>query len=262
MHSLVVKRFLFEAFDCYIALFYIAFVQCDVVRLRVELVSLYTSDSLRRIVTETLLPMALEKGAARSLRQKHSQAKKTDAVNDKQTTASLSLMEELDLQEYEQFDDYLEMVIEFGYVTLFASAFPLAALLSVACNLVEMKSDLFKLSWVCRRPLATSTPDIGVWEGVLSSMVWMCLLTNCLIFSFTSDQMEVWLPWLFTDVDGNGEGEMAIGSGRYVVGLCFALEHALILVVMSIQTFVPAVPEPVAVELKRREHVKQQTLFC
>jgi hypothetical protein len=56
--------------------------------------------------------------------------------------------------DYEQFDDYLEMVIEFGYVTLFASAFPLASILSILCNWVEIKADLFKLTHVVRRPEA------------------------------------------------------------------------------------------------------------
>jgi hypothetical protein len=33
----------------------------------------------------------------------------------------------------------LYQVIQFGYITLFASAFPLAAALSVVCNLVEAR---------------------------------------------------------------------------------------------------------------------------
>ena len=41
-NSLILKRFCFEAFDCYVALFYIAFGQQDVDRLRVELVSLFS----------------------------------------------------------------------------------------------------------------------------------------------------------------------------------------------------------------------------
>ena len=62
-NSLVLKRFVFEAFDCYVALFYIAFELGDVSRLRMELVSLYTSDTVRRIATETVLPLLLQRGA-------------------------------------------------------------------------------------------------------------------------------------------------------------------------------------------------------
>ena len=53
------QRFLFESFDCYIALFYLAFFQFDVIRLRVELVGMYTTDSLRRVFLETIVPAAL-----------------------------------------------------------------------------------------------------------------------------------------------------------------------------------------------------------
>ena len=59
--SMQLKRFGFEAFDCYIALFYLAFVQCDVRRLRVELISIYTIDSFRRVVTESVLPWVMQR---------------------------------------------------------------------------------------------------------------------------------------------------------------------------------------------------------
>ena len=42
------KRFMFEAFDCYVALFYVGFVQQDIRKLRQELMCLYGVDSLRR----------------------------------------------------------------------------------------------------------------------------------------------------------------------------------------------------------------------
>ena len=58
-NSVILKRFLFESFDCYIALFYLAFFQFDVIRLRVELVGMYTTDSLRRTFLETIVPAAL-----------------------------------------------------------------------------------------------------------------------------------------------------------------------------------------------------------
>lgn len=54
--AVVLKRFLFEAFDCYIPLFYLAFWELDADLLRAELVALFTTDSVRRVATETLLP--------------------------------------------------------------------------------------------------------------------------------------------------------------------------------------------------------------
>ncbi|CAN0048015.1 unnamed protein product [Hapterophycus canaliculatus] len=60
----MIKRFLFEAFDCYVSLFYLAFVQFDMLKLRNELISLYTVDSIRRIATECLVPMITQVCAA------------------------------------------------------------------------------------------------------------------------------------------------------------------------------------------------------
>lgn len=71
----------------------------------------------------------------------------------------------------EEFDDYLEMVIEFGYVTMFASAFPLAAVWQFAYNWIEMKSDAFKLCFLCQRPVVARENGIGSWEYVLKIQV-------------------------------------------------------------------------------------------
>eukprot|EP00913_Durusdinium_trenchii_P004273 g3961.t1 len=71
-------------------------------------------------------------------------------------------LEVLDQPHYEQFDDFLEMVIEFGYVTLFASAFPLAAVVSLVSNLIELKSDMFKLACVYQRPISHRMKSIGL----------------------------------------------------------------------------------------------------
>ena len=139
--ALIIKRFCFEAFDCYIALFYLAFCQNDIVLLQSELISLYTVDSIRRIAIEVGLPSLLHRV---SKKRDDSLAKKTDLSNNR------VLRDELELDEYEQFDDYMEMVIEFGYIVLFAAAFPLASMLSILSNLIEIKSDLFKLIFVAQ----------------------------------------------------------------------------------------------------------------
>jgi hypothetical protein len=129
--SLIYKRFLFEAFDCYIALFYVAFYELDIVKLRGELVSLYTVDSLRRVGTESVLPYVLQQlRACRAHRELGRRKKNDDAAIASPSSADSggsgggvddlgSVVDQLECDDYEQFDDYLEMVIQIG--RLFAS---------------------------------------------------------------------------------------------------------------------------------------------
>ncbi len=49
-------------------------------------------------------------------------------------------------------DDYNEMAIQFGYLTLFAAAFPAAPFAALLNNLVEARTDLVKLFKGMQRP--------------------------------------------------------------------------------------------------------------
>lgn len=55
------------------------------------------------------------------------------------------------------------MMIQLGYVVLFSSAFPPAALCAMLNNLIEIRSDAFKLVYVCQRPFGQRVPNIGTW---------------------------------------------------------------------------------------------------
>ena len=56
------------------------------------------------------------------------------------------------------------MFIQFGYVVLFSSAFPLAALCALLNNIIEIRSDAFKLCTNLRRPFGESVENIGTWQ--------------------------------------------------------------------------------------------------
>jgi len=60
-NSLILKRFLFEAFDCYVALFYLAFYERDVDRLHMELKTVFNIDTFRRLASECFLPFLIQK---------------------------------------------------------------------------------------------------------------------------------------------------------------------------------------------------------
>jgi anoctamin-1 len=52
------------------------------------------------------------------------------------------------------FYEYLEMVIQFGFVTIFVSAFPLAPLFALINNIFEIRLDAKKIISAFKRPVA------------------------------------------------------------------------------------------------------------
>lgn len=58
--------------------------------------------------------------------------------------------------------------MQFGYVVLFSSAFPLAALCALVNNLIEIRSDAFKLCTGLQRPFGQRVESIGQWQVGLS----------------------------------------------------------------------------------------------
>ncbi|KAG8594948.1 hypothetical protein GDO81_001373 [Engystomops pustulosus] len=69
------------------------------------------------------------------------------------------------MKKYEDtFQDYQEMFVQFGYVVLFSSAFPLAAVCALVNNIIEIRSDAFKLCSGLQRPFGRRVDGIGQWQ--------------------------------------------------------------------------------------------------
>ncbi|XP_012289037.1 anoctamin-4 [Orussus abietinus] len=84
------------------------------------------------------------------------------------------------------YDEYLEMVIQFGFITLFVAAFPLAPLFALANNVLEMRLDATKFLRHYRRPVPLRTRDIGIWARILDSLTRISVTTNAFIIAFSS----------------------------------------------------------------------------
>lgn len=133
--------------------------------------------------------------------------------------------EEAAMEEYgevEIFEDYAELVIQIGYVTFFALAFPLAALLSLFNNVVEIRCDASKLCTVYQRPAARRAESIGGWYQILvgmslvaisSNAAYSCFYTNFFLNRFAlSDRI-----WMF-----------------------FGIEHVLLAVRLQLALYLPS----------------------
>lgn len=65
------------------------------------------------------------------------------------------------------------MVTQFGYVALYSTIWPLAPLMALVNNWLELRSDAFKVTTHTRRPVPVRSDTIGPW---LENMV--CDLTH------------------------------------------------------------------------------------
>uniref|UniRef100_A0A665X1E7 Anoctamin n=1 Tax=Echeneis naucrates TaxID=173247 RepID=A0A665X1E7_ECHNA len=87
------------------------------------------------------------------------------------------------------FYEYLEMVIQFGFVTLFVASFPLAPVLALVNNLFEIRVDAWKITTQFRRVMPEKAQDIGAWQPILQGVAILAVATNAMIIAFTSDMI-------------------------------------------------------------------------
>eukprot|EP00455_Lapot_gusevi_P038989 TRINITY_DN4368_c0_g1_i1.p1 TRINITY_DN4368_c0_g1~~TRINITY_DN4368_c0_g1_i1.p1 ORF type:complete len:875 (+),score=361.69 TRINITY_DN4368_c0_g1_i1:82-2706(+) len=88
------------------------------------------------------------------------------------------------------FEDYNEIALQFGYVLLFAPAFPLGAAAAVLGNIVENATDTWKLMFTVQRPPYVGASDIGTWLPIFRIMSVIGVMTNCGLIAFTSSQLS------------------------------------------------------------------------
>eukprot|EP00741_Cyanophora_paradoxa_P025082 tig00000342_g24210.t1 len=137
-------------------------------------------------------------------------------------------------------DDFNEIMIQFGQVTLFASAFPLAALLALLNNLVEIRSDAYKLIHGSQRPTPGTAKDIGSWMGVMQAVSSIAVVTNAAMVIFTSDVLD---PWF------SSFKNPAVVKVLTVI----AIEHVVFLIKIAIDVAIPDMPRSIRTRIARQK---------
>ncbi|OXA52495.1 Anoctamin-4 [Folsomia candida] len=112
------------------------------------------------------------------------------------------------------FQEYLEMVIQYGFVTLFVAAFPLAPFFALLNNVVEIRLDAYKWITQMRRPLAERVEDIGAWYGILQGITYTSVVTNAFVIAYTSDIIPR-LVYKYTNDHGSLTGYIQSSLSQY-----------------------------------------------
>lgn len=87
-------------------------------------------------------------------------------------------------------------VIQFGFVTLFVASFPLAPLLALVNNILEIRVDAWKLTTQFRRMVPEKARDIGAWQPIMQGIAILAVVTNVSI----PGTQRVGLPLLSVEV--------------------------------------------------------------
>ncbi|NWQ83107.1 ANO8 protein, partial [Columbina picui] len=147
------------------------------------------------------------------------------------------------MKKYEDtFQDYQEMFIQFGYVVLFSSAFPLAAMCALVNNIIEIRSDAFKLCTGLQRPFGQRVESIGQWQKVMEAMGVLAIVVNCYLIA-QCGQLQRLFPWLSPE-----------GAIISVV----VLEHFALFLKYVIEVAIPDIPAWVAEEMAKLEYQRRE----
>ncbi|EGD72461.1 hypothetical protein PTSG_11592 [Salpingoeca rosetta] len=195
--------------------------------------------------------------------------------------------------QYGMFPEYLEMILQFGFLSLFVSAFSLAPFFALLNNILEIRIDAHKLLTVYRRPPAQRAANIGIWDEVMTFISYFSVLTNGLVIAFSSNFIprEVWryahdgtlhgyidAIYPLSPVDpaddpdfanchyfGLREADGTRGQFYYEViaarlGFLIIFEHIVFLCKFLFQWLIPDVPQAVTLAVKREEYLARLAL--
>jgi len=203
--ALILRMFLFQFVNSFSPLYFTAFVRpyvghggCDGDRdgvaagspgdacihlLSSSLLVLYLSQIFVSKVTEQAVPLAIE-------HYRHwaeSRGVRRDAGAEVRfSRAELELfLGEIDPELF-HVNAMAAVVVEFGYVTLFVAAFPLAPLLSYVNGCVSLRSNAHVLMYRSRRAMPRASEGIGNFNRVFDLMTRISVVTNAALLVYVS----------------------------------------------------------------------------
>lgn len=163
-----------------------------------------------------------------------------EVLDKRDKRVQMSKIEEMmDPYEYEaDFDEYLNLYLQFGYIFLFSSVYTPAAAFAFASNLLVLGTSLFKRREVYQRALARRVGNIAAWLDAFEILGAVAVVTNCALLAVNEPLREAFpdfseLEWI----------------------LMFALiEHFVLVLQYFVKRICPKIPYKVKVALNKLEY--------
>ncbi|KAJ8247450.1 hypothetical protein GJAV_G00246520 [Gymnothorax javanicus] len=240
-NHLTAKTLVFTFFNYFAVLFHIAFFKQDLPLLRKRLSSLLIVTQLVNQCTEVMVPFLVDRffGTA------DKKLKEDDPVVD-HMRAQISLPPFSGL-----FSEYIELLVQFGYLSLFSCVYPLTAVFLLLNNVTEIRTDAFKICRLFQKPFSAPIANMGVWQAAFEILGFVSVISNCWLLLLSPRVKQFYLEGGF--------------SSRNALLFAILIEHILILIKMILSFAIPDEPDWIrkkrdAIEFRSLQALNQQKL--
>lgn len=249
-NNLLAKTVIFKFINCYISLYYIAFfkqhshlfgmpmecVQGDCLN---DLSTQLAVFMIMRLTVQNIVELSMPYVLMMYRSMMEGRTFHTSLF-----TNPLTVMPDLSSPErqakketFDLYEDMDEVLITYGYTTLFVVACPWVPFLALLSNLLECFLDQKKLVLLYRRPFPMMAADNEPWDTAFDVFGNLAMITNVAIVVFTARAFDQ--HWTHT----------------HKLMLFLAVEHALIFGRLMVSVFLPAMPQVVRMLLMQQRMI-------
>jgi len=284
--SLITKTFFFQFLNSYTIMFYIAFFKGTVAnnifgnpslsdecyygscfnQLMIQLAIVFVGKQFVNQFVELAIPLGVKffKINMGKRAQAVSMKKQENVIREENVVTEGMVMDSelapqwvkdayLDQDQSVLYDDYSELAIQFGFITLFVPAFPLAPFFALLNNFFEIRTDAYKMVNIFQRPPGLQAKDIGTWQDIMNVLGIVAVITNAFMLGFTSNWVGDELETIAVQRDWN-----EVLAARLILVIIF--EHTIIFLKMVIAYAIPDIPYPVKLAIDRENYLARLAL--
>jgi hypothetical protein len=160
-------------------------------RLRKQTIYFAVTASIVNFAMEVLVPYLKRQGVLKfkemtAKPQAQQNAALDDLAEEKEFLGRVR--SEAELPTYDVYTDLREMIIQFGYLSLFSVVWPLVPASYLVNNWFELRADAVKICVEMQRPTPWRADTIGPWLDALTFLTWLGSLTMAaLTYMFSND---------------------------------------------------------------------------
>lgn len=138
--------------------------------------------------------------------------------------------------------DYAEIVIQYGFTTMFIAALSVSPALAFVSGYIMIRVNGWKLCQAYRRPSPKTAESIGTWEVMIDIISVLAVISNIALLLFTASYFAN-LTW----------------SSRLIV---FVMTEACIFALKFMsKIFIPDVTQDIDLQLKRKDYLVSKILL-